>query len=120
MVPHAKGNSNVNKLSGTDLIHGDDGLHGPEVAPSISVSTSTFGAVCARYGELTVRDTAAFRLPSPMEEPPAKKEFDVWKPTRHIYSRYTQGVTTRVEHVLSKITVGDLTFYSAIEDVYIC
>ena len=30
------------KLSGTDLIHADDGLHGPEVAPSVSVSTSQF------------------------------------------------------------------------------
>ena len=54
-----------------------------------------------------------------MKEPPAKEEFDVWKPTRHIYSRYTQGTTTRVEHVLSKITVGVLTFCSAIWDVLI-
>ena len=43
MAPQAKNIKNVNKLSGTDLIHGDDGLHGPEVAPSVSVSTSTFG-----------------------------------------------------------------------------
>ena len=28
------------KLNGTDLIHGDSKLAGPEVAPSISVSTS--------------------------------------------------------------------------------
>lgn len=28
------------KLNGTQLIHADDELHGPEVAPSISVSTS--------------------------------------------------------------------------------
>ena len=33
-----------NKLSGTQLIHADDALHGPEVAPSISVSTSKFVA----------------------------------------------------------------------------
>lgn len=29
-------------LKGTDLIHYDDDLSGPEVAPSIAVSTSTF------------------------------------------------------------------------------
>ena len=75
--------------------------------------------MCVRDGELTVLDTTAFRLPNPMKEPPAKEEFDVWKPTRHIYSRYTQGTTTRVEHVLSKITVGVLTFCSAIWDVLI-
>ena len=51
MVPPAKENKNVNKLSGTDLIHGDDGLHGPEVAPSVSVSTSTFGNECAYVTE---------------------------------------------------------------------
>ena len=28
------------KLSGTDLVHADDARAGPEVAPSISVSTS--------------------------------------------------------------------------------
>ena len=31
-----------NKLSGTDLVHADDELHGPEVAPSLSVSTSEY------------------------------------------------------------------------------
>jgi hypothetical protein len=32
----------VGELSGTDLVHADDGRAGPEVAPSISVSTSEF------------------------------------------------------------------------------
>ena len=96
MAPHAKGNSNVNKLSGTDLIHGDDGLHGPEVAPSVSVSTSKFGLPGRhRHGmqEVLTMVLTAFRLPNPMEEPP-EEEFDMWNPSRHIYSRYTQGVST--------------------------
>lgn len=39
MAPKTQG---VSKLTGTDLIHADDALHGPEVAPSLSVSTSEF------------------------------------------------------------------------------
>ena len=40
MAPEAK--DSKNKLNGTDLIHADDDLHGPEVAPSVSVSTSEY------------------------------------------------------------------------------
>ena len=43
MAPQAKDNKNIRsggKLNGTDLIHADGGLHGLEVAPSVSVSTS--------------------------------------------------------------------------------
>ena len=29
------------------------------------------------------------------------------EPTRHVYSRYTQQVSTRVEHVLSRINASD-------------
>ncbi|RPD67064.1 cystathionine gamma-synthase [Lentinus tigrinus ALCF2SS1-7] len=95
MAPHAKDNKNVNKLSGTDLIHADDGLHGPEVAPSVSVSTT-------------------FRTPKPIDGQP-REEFDMWNPPRHIYSRYTQGVTTRTERVLSKLNGGyALTFASGL------
>ncbi|KAI0722875.1 cystathionine gamma-synthase [Earliella scabrosa] len=86
------------KLSGTDLIHADDGLHGPEVAPSVSVSTT-------------------FRAPNPAEVP--KEEFDQWNPTRHIYSRYTQSVNTRAERVLSKINDGfAITFASGLAASY--
>ncbi|KAL1944242.1 hypothetical protein VTO73DRAFT_3427 [Trametes versicolor] len=74
------------KLNGTQLIHADDELHGAEVAPSISVSTT-------------------FRAPNPLETTDAD-EFDVWNPTRHIYSRYTQNVSGRAERVLSKINDG--------------
>ena len=45
-----KDSTSVNKLSGTDLIHADDGLHGPEVAPSLSVSTSKFAPGTQRAG----------------------------------------------------------------------
>ncbi|KAI9000918.1 cystathionine gamma-synthase [Trametes punicea] len=82
------------KLSGTQLIHADDELHGPEVAPPVSVSTT-------------------FRSPNPLEVP--KEEFDMWNPKNHLYSRYTQSVSTRVERVLSKINDGyALTFASGL------
>ncbi|KAF8913808.1 cystathionine gamma-synthase [Gymnopilus junonius] len=60
------------KLNGTDLIHGDSGLAGSEVAPSLSVTTT-------------------FRTPNPQEEGFTKTgELDLRLPTRHVYSRYTQ------------------------------
>ncbi|KAH9943348.1 cystathionine gamma-synthase [Epithele typhae] len=87
-----------NTLSGTDLIHADDELHGPEVAPSLSVSTT-------------------FRAPKPHDGP--KAEFDTWNPTQHIYSRYTQNVSGRAERVLSKINGGyALTVASGLSATY--
>ena len=53
---------------------------------------------------MTLKIRTAFRAHNPLEGP--KEEFDMWNPSRHIYSRYTQGVNTRAERVLSKITVG--------------
>ena len=48
----------------------------------------------------------AFRSPNPEKIPDAySKEFDAWSPERHVYSRYTQGVSGRVERILSKINV---------------
>ncbi|CDO68712.1 hypothetical protein BN946_scf184652.g39 [Trametes cinnabarina] len=86
------------KLSGTQLVHADDELHGPEVAPSLSVSTT-------------------FRAPNPLET--VKEEFDMWSPKNHIYSRYTQSVSTRVERVLSKINDGyAITFASGLAASY--
>ncbi|KAF5388095.1 hypothetical protein D9615_000305 [Tricholomella constricta] len=61
-------------LNGTVLVHGDAVANniGPEVAPSISVSTT-------------------FRAPNPAIEPPSPlSELDIRNPKRHIYSRYTQ------------------------------
>ncbi|KAM5534316.1 hypothetical protein V8D89_012044 [Ganoderma adspersum] len=82
----------TNKLSGTQLIHADDELHGPEVAPSISVSTT-------------------FRALDPTKFP--KEEFNEWNPQRHLYSRYTQNVSTRAERVLSKINDGYAITYAS-------
>ena len=47
--------------------------------------------------------STAFRLPNPLVDGPVV--IDMWNPSRHVYSRYTQGVSTRTERVLSKITV---------------
>ncbi|KAI0675568.1 cystathionine gamma-synthase [Trametes maxima] len=45
--------------------------------------------------------------------PPAgDDDFDAWNPT-HVYSRYTQGVSTRAERVLSKITDGYAITYAS-------
>ncbi|KAI1796290.1 cystathionine gamma-synthase [Ganoderma leucocontextum] len=88
----------TNKLTGTQLIHADDELHGPEVAPSISVSTT-------------------FRAADPTKVP--KEVFDEWNPQRHLYSRYTQNVSTRAERVLSKINDGyAITFASGLAASY--
>ncbi|OSX60368.1 hypothetical protein POSPLADRAFT_1066693 [Postia placenta MAD-698-R-SB12] len=85
-------------LTGTDLLHADDGLgHGAEVAPSISV-TSTFRA--------TLR---------PDSNPPKQDDFlsTIRNPPSHLYSRYTQSVSTRAEHVLSKINGGYAITYAS-------
>ncbi|KAI0049632.1 cystathionine gamma-synthase [Auriscalpium vulgare] len=91
------------ELSGTDLLHADDPFHGSEVAPSISVTTT-------------------FRQP---EIP----EFDIQKiatnpelqrdTKSHVYSRITQGTSTRVEQVLSKILGGyAITYGSGLAAAY--
>ncbi|EPT02741.1 hypothetical protein FOMPIDRAFT_1117792 [Fomitopsis schrenkii] len=90
------------KLSGTQLVHGDDELvHGKEVAASISVTTT-------------------FRAPVPQSNKPIDLEgFDVRNPERHIYSRYTQDISTRAERVLSRINGGfALTYASGLSSSY--
>ncbi|KAJ8581399.1 cystathionine gamma-synthase [Rhizopogon salebrosus TDB-379] len=74
------------QLSGTQLVHGD---HGPgrEVAPSISVTT-TFRAL-------------------PDGDPEGLGA------TNHIYSRYSQDVTSRVEQILCKINQGHAITYAS-------
>ena len=57
----------------------------------------------------------AFRAANPLEVPTA--EFDMWDPQRHVYSRYTQNVSSRVERVLSKINVSILASSSAEEHI---
>ncbi|KAG6837547.1 hypothetical protein H0H93_007728 [Arthromyces matolae] len=91
-------------LSGTDLIHYDatalGEANGPEVAPSISVSTT-------------------FRAPRPLDAPIDAESFDMRNPPRHIYSRYTQQVSTRAEHILSRINHGyALTYASGLAAAY--
>ncbi|PSS37311.1 hypothetical protein PHLCEN_2v788 [Hermanssonia centrifuga] len=82
-------------FTGTDLIHADDHVHrGLEVAPSISVTTT-------------------FRNPEPWNEKIGLDDLDAWNPSRHVYSRYTQGSTTRVEKVLSKINGGYAVTYAS-------
>ncbi|KAJ4466493.1 Cys/Met metabolism PLP-dependent enzyme-domain-containing protein [Lentinula aciculospora] len=81
------------KIRAVDLLHGDSSVHGEriEVAPSISVST-TFRA-------------------DPDELP--LDAIDVRNPTRHVYSRYTQDISTRVEHILGKIMDGHVATYAS-------
>jgi cystathionine gamma-synthase len=87
------------QLSGTQLVHGD---HGPgrEVAPSISVTSSEFSAACQDGRELII--SVAFRA-APDEDLEGLGLLDSEK---HVYSRYSQNVTSRVEQILSKINVG--------------
>ncbi|KAF9482495.1 cystathionine gamma-synthase [Pholiota conissans] len=80
----------IHKLNGTSLIHGDVKFAGSEVAPSISVSTSTVKSLLARL-----------------------KDLDLRNPDRHVYSRYTQQVSTRAEHILSRINDGFAVTYSS-------
>ncbi|KAL1755670.1 Cys/Met metabolism PLP-dependent enzyme-domain-containing protein [Schizophyllum commune] len=89
-------------LSGTDLIHGDGALgHTPEVAPSISMST-TFRATLAGPGVIY----------DPYEEVSRS-------PLHDVYSRYSQPVRTRAEHILSKINNGfALTYASGLPSLY--
>ncbi|KAJ8585570.1 cystathionine gamma-synthase [Rhizopogon salebrosus TDB-379] len=77
------------QLSGTQLVHGD---HGPgrEVAPSISV-TSTFRA-------------------APDDD---LEGIGLLDSEKHVYSRYSQNVTSRVEQILSKINEGYAITYAS-------
>lgn len=85
---------------GTLLLHADDefALKRAEVSPSISVSTT-------------------FRLPKDID----LKDFNPLNPTHHVYSRYTQDVSSRAEHVLGQLH-GEgkraLTFASGLSAVF--
>ncbi|CCO33955.1 hypothetical protein BN14_08044 [Rhizoctonia solani AG-1 IB] len=84
----------------TRLLHADDEAHSEgNVAPAISVSTT-------------------FRAPGPVKlEYP--DEPDVSSPQRHIYSRYTTPITTRVEKVLSALLGAHaITYASGIAATY--
>lgn len=49
----------------------------------------------------------AFKSPEPWQEKKGLSELDAWEPDRHVYSRYTQATSTRVERVLSKVNVRE-------------
>ncbi|THH33592.1 hypothetical protein EUX98_g557 [Antrodiella citrinella] len=83
------------RLSGTDLLHADDdAAKGLEVAPSISVTTT-------------------FKQPDAWDPKFDLAALNPSNPVRHVYSRYTQAVSTRVERVLSKINQGHALTYSS-------
>jgi len=87
----------------TDLLHADDEFHGPEVSPSISVST-------------TFRNTESpeFTAQDILERPETVRSSKAV-----VYSRISQSVSTRVEHVLSKINLGyAITYGSGLAAVY--
>ncbi|KAK2466138.1 hypothetical protein APHAL10511_001780 [Amanita phalloides] len=85
------------ELSGTDLIHGDghNPAAGSEVTPSISVSTS-FHSLDPTLGQGL-----------------ADLEADLRNPLYHVYSRYTQPVSTRAEKILSRINHGYAITYAS-------
>jgi cystathionine beta-lyase/cystathionine gamma-synthase len=80
-------------LNGTSLNHADDGFSGPEVGPSISVSST-------------------FKRPQ-LNQQTIDGEFDPTNPTRHEYSRYSQNVSTRAELVLGNINGGYAITYAS-------
>ncbi|KAF8640123.1 hypothetical protein AX17_001359 [Amanita inopinata Kibby_2008] len=87
----------ASKLRGTDLIHGDSANHqtGSEVAPPISVSTTFRSSKPTEAGNLTSDDV------------------DFRNPSQHVYSRYTQQISTRAEHILSRINHGYAITYAS-------
>ncbi|KAF8559646.1 cystathionine gamma-synthase [Imleria badia] len=76
------------QLSGTLLVHGDHAT-GAEVAPSISVTSSKAVLGGDPHG------------------------LGAMDPDRHVYARYSQSVTSRVEQVLGKINHGHAITYAS-------
>lgn len=107
----------VVERKGTQLLHADSALRrGGDVAPAISVSTST------HYVARCVPSDSFFHQHSYLVCQMRKKArritgFNFFalrtiivsrrsqNPSRHVYSRYTTQTSTRVEHILSQITV---------------
>ena len=96
--------SKVNALKAVDLIHDDDGQHKSEVSPSISVSTSKWPSLLLIRNPYVAASKTAFRHAHP-DDKFTIEDWDPRNPSRHLYSRYTQDVSTRVERILSKINV---------------
>ena len=92
----------------TDLVHADDEFHGPEVSPSISVTTSlSFYSYLDKSGHhiswapaFRQTESPVFAVQDILDRP------ELIRGTKaNAYSRASQSVSTRVEHVLSKINV---------------
>lgn len=97
---------NKPRVSGTDLVHADDHVpHGLEVAPHIAVSTSK--CLNQRNSIKTYIHRVAYKNPKPWTPENGLDKLDAWNPPYHVYSRYTQGTSTRAERVLSKINVSE-------------
>ena len=59
------------------------------------------------YPEPIVYVLPAFRAPTGADDS-SHAGIDMRNPSRHVYSRYTQQVSTRVEQILSRINVSDV------------
>lgn len=79
------------------------------MAPDISVSTSVYfvppgtSSVLDLY--VCIRMHAVFKHSEYEGDVPSDLDIDLRNPEHHVYSRYTQPVTTRVEAILSQIMV---------------
>jgi hypothetical protein len=105
-LPSHSGAMTKPKVSGTTLIHGDSAVNGgskTDVAPPISVTTSE-DRVLRYWLCLDIGLFAAFRTPHG-KPPAAEGDIDFRNPPSHVYSRYTQDISTRAEHILSEINV---------------
>ena len=89
MAPHAKDSKHVNKLSGTDLIHGDDGLHAIVVLVSLEL------------GEVTGDETpGAFATRQPLVDQvrdPRRKDKNERVPMIMISSGLNQEIAARLK-----------------------
>ncbi len=90
----------------TRLLHADDEYCDTHVAPYISVSTSESFLKRVHKGAISL-PLLDFRYPPQGEKyVNPENEIDVFSPSRHIYARYTQVNSTRVEKVLGDLHVS--------------
>ena len=97
----------------TDLVHADHEFHGSEVSPSISVTTSSSFPLYLDKSGHHISWVSAFRQTEssvfPVQDILDRPEL-IRGTKANTYSRASQSVSTRVEHVLSKINVRIYTF----------
>ena len=90
----------------TRLLHADDEYRDTHVAPYISVSASESFLKPVHNSAISL-SLLDFRYP-PQDENNVNPddEIDAFSPSRHIYARYTQVNSTRVEKVLGDLHVS--------------